>query len=128
MISNVRFSRRHVDLLNSLAWFSMDLLWLSQLRWPAYLATGIAVTTGAALPILGRGRARSRMLEDLALNAWIWMNALWLVSDLGERPVLRTAAVTVGCLGAVFLLGSVRRSRRSSRTLRHFNKMRLPGR
>ena len=34
------FSRRLVDPVNSVAWYAMDMLWLAQLAWPAYVAGG----------------------------------------------------------------------------------------
>ncbi len=86
------FSRRVVDPINSVAWYAMDGLWLAQLAWPAYVATGLTLATGGMLLLLDRRRGR-RLNDDLALNAWMWMNALWLISDLGERPVLRYVAV-----------------------------------
>ncbi len=58
------FSRRVVDPANSVAWFSMDALWLLQLAWPAYVATGLTLVTGAALVFLNRGRAE-RLDDDL---------------------------------------------------------------
>ncbi|MFO0887831.1 MAG: hypothetical protein U0790_01665 [Isosphaeraceae bacterium] len=37
------FSRRVVDPTNSVCWFAMDALWLAQLEWPAYLASGLTL-------------------------------------------------------------------------------------
>ena len=86
------FSRRMVDPVNSFAWFGMDGFWLAQLAWPAYLATGLTLASGACLLLLNRRRGQ-RLNDDLALNAWMWMNALWVVSDL--TPGLDGAPVAV---------------------------------
>lgn len=121
------FSRRVVDPANSLTWFAMDVLWLAELAWPAYLAAGLTLATGASLMALNR-RAGQRLNDDIALNAWMWMNTLWLVSDLGEFPILRRAALAFGGLGAVLLVNAVRPSRRHRKTLRRFRKLRTIGR
>ena len=121
-----RFSRRVVDPINSVAWFAMDGFWLAQLAWPAYLATGMTLLTGGML-LQDRRRGRRRN-DDLALNAWMWMNALWVISDLGALPTFRYVALAIGGLGAVLLANAVRPSKAHRGTLRRFKKMRLPGR
>lgn len=122
-----RFSRRVVDPVNSVAWYTMDGLWLAHLTWPAYLATGLTLATGGTLLLLDR-RPGQRLNDDLALNAWMWMNALWVVSDLGRLPTLRYAAMAVGCVGAILLANAVRPSKTSRERLRRFRKMRTTGR
>jgi hypothetical protein len=122
------FSRRLVDPVNSVSWYAMDGLWLAQLAWPAYVATLATLATGGALLVLARRRGH-RFDDDLALNAWMWMNALWVVSDLGGLPMLRYGALAVGGLGVVLLANSVRPSQGGlRRALRRFRKMRLTGR
>lgn len=121
------YSKRVVDPVNSVAWFAMDGLWLAQLEWPAYAATGLTLATGAMLLMLDR-RKGPRLDDDLALNAWMWMNALWVVSDLGEMPMLRYAALAVGGLGAVLLAVAVRPSRGYRGVLHRFRKLRISGR
>ncbi len=106
------FSRRVIDPLNSVAWFAMDALWLAQLAWPAYIASGLTLVTGATLLFLNRRRAE-RLDDDLALNAWMWMNALWVISDLGKLPSLQYAAMAVAALGALLLINAIRPSSRS---------------
>lgn len=101
------FSRKLVDPVNSVAWYAMDAFWLIGLAWPAYLATGLTLTTGGTLVALNRRRGQ-RLNDDLALNAWMWMNASWVVSDLGELPMLRYLALGIGALGAVLLVNAVR--------------------
>jgi hypothetical protein len=119
------FSRKVVDPVNSVAWYAMDGLWLAQLAWPAYVATAATLLTGGALLLLARRRGH-RFDDDLALNAWMWMNALWVVSDLGGVPPLRYAALAVGALGVVLLANAVRPSRGGIRhALRRFRKMRV---
>src|SRR3954454_16358921 len=118
------FSRRVVDPANSLAWFAMDALWLAQLRWPAYAATGLTLLTGATLLVLNRRRAEW-LDDDLALNAWMWMNALWVISDLGKLPALHYAAIAAAAIGALLLANAIRPSKRSRGRIRRLKKMRL---
>lgn len=122
-----RFSRRVVDPVNSVAWYAMDGLWLAHLAWPAYLATGLTLATGGTLLLLDRRPGR-RLNDDLALNAWMWMNALWVISDLGRLPPLRYAALAIGGVGAILLANAVRPSKTSRERLRRFRKMRVRGR
>ena len=121
------FSRRVVDPVNSVAWFAMDGLWLAQLAWPAYVATGLTLATGGMLLILDRKRGQ-RLNDDLALNAWMWMNACWAISDLGGLPVLRHVAMAIGGLGAILLANAVRPSKTRRRSLSRLRKMRVTGR
>ena len=118
------FSRRVVDPANSAAWFGMDAFWLAQLAWPAYLAIGLTLVAGATLLLLNRRKAE-RLDDDLALNAWMWMNALWVISDLGTLSALRYAAMAVSVLGAVLLANAIRPSTRSRGRIRRLKKMRL---
>jgi hypothetical protein len=79
------------------------------------------------LLLMDRRRGR-RLNDDLALNAWMWMNALWLISDLGGRPVLRYVALASGGLGAVLLANAVRPWKGHRGALSHFRRMRATGR
>lgn len=117
------FSRRIVDPANSVAWFVMDALWLANLAWPAYVASGLTLLSGAMLLLLNRKRAE-RLDDDLALNAWMWMNALWVISDLGKFPNLRYVAMGVAALGALLLVNAIRPSKRSRGKIRRLKKLR----
>lgn len=121
------FSRRVVDPANSAAWFAMDALWLADLARPAYVASALTLASGATLLFLDRKRAE-RLDDDLALNAWMWMNALWAISDLGEIPSLRYAAMGVAGLGAVLLVNAIRPSKQSRGRIRRLKKLRARAR
>jgi hypothetical protein len=121
------FSRRTIDPANSVAWFAMDALWLAGLKWPAYAATVAALVTGALLLAQNR-RWGARLNDDLVLNAWMWTNALWLLSDLGERPGLRSAALVVCVVGAVLLANALRPSMRGPESVGRIKKLRVADR
>ena len=121
------FSRRVVDPVNSVAWYAMDGLWLAQLAWPAYVATGLTLATGGMLLLLNRRWGR-QLNDDLALNAWMWMNAIWVISDLGELPPLWYIALAFGGLGAVLLANAVRPSKGHRGAPGRLRKMRVTGR
>ena len=122
-----RFCRRVVVPVSSVAWSAMDGLWLAHLAWPAYLATGLTLATGGTLLLLNR-RPGQRLNDDLALNAWMWMNAMWVVSDLGGLPPLRYVALAIGGLGTVLLANAVWPSKGYRRALPRFRKLRVPAR
>lgn len=97
------FAKRVVDPLNSIAWFSMDALWMARLEWPAYVTAGLTVVTGVWLLVLGWRQGRGVLFADLGLNCWIAMNTVWLVSDLNGYSTPLALAGPVAVLGAVFL-------------------------
>lgn len=120
-------TRRVVDPANSAAWFAMDALWLAGLARPAYAASAVTLASGATLLFLDRRRSQ-RLDDDLALNAWMWMNALWAISDLGKLPSLRYAAMGVAVLGAVLLVNAIRPSKQSRGRIRRLKKLRARAR
>jgi hypothetical protein len=87
----------------------------------------LTLVTGVMLLLLHGGRGQ-RLKDDLALNSWMWMNALWLISDLGVRPSLRYAALAIGCAGAVLLANAVRPSKGHRAALGRLRKMHVSGR
>ncbi len=124
MLPPSRFSRRWIDPLNSVCWFAMDALWLAQLALAAYVATVLTLLTGLILVLLDR-RGGSRLDDDLALNAWMWMNAAWAVSDLGGLPSLRYAAMVIMGIGALLVLNAVRPDGSPAAAARRLKKLRV---
>lgn len=104
------FSKPVLDPLNTVAWFTMDALWLARLTWPAYVAAGVTVVTGVLLVVLGRREGRGALFADLGLNCWIVMNTVWLVHDLNGRETPRAFAAVVATLGAVCFIAATRHS------------------
>jgi hypothetical protein len=94
---------RIVDPLNTLAWFTMDALWMCRLEWPAYLFAGLTVATGIWLLVIGWREGWTVLLANLGLNCWIAMNTIWLVADLNEQPTPLGLAIPVAVLGGLLL-------------------------
>jgi hypothetical protein len=115
------FSKRVVDPLNSVAWFTMDALWMCRLEWPAYAFAGLTVVTGVWLLVLGWREGRGVLLADLGLNCWIAMNAVWLVADLNSRPTPLALAGPLAVVGAGFLAAAFWHSQ-------DFRRLRIRGR
>ena len=97
------FAKRVVDPLNSVAWFTMDALWMCKLAWPAYAFAGLTVVTGVCLLVLGWRQKRGVLFADLGLNCWIAMNTVWLVTDLSGRPTPLGLTVPLAVVGAAFI-------------------------
>ena len=115
------FAKRVVDPLNSVAWFTMDALWMCKLAWPAYAFAALTVVTGVWMLALGWREGRGVLLADLGLNCWIAMNAVWLVSDLNGRPTPLAFAAPLALLGAAFLAAAFWHSQ-------DFRRLRIRGR
>jgi hypothetical protein len=104
------FAMRVVDPLNSIAWFTMDALWMCKLEWPAYTFAGFTAVTGVWLLAAGWRESRRTLLADLGLNCWIAMNTIWLVTDLSGRPTPLAVTVPLAVLGALFIALATRSS------------------
>ena len=103
-------SKPVIDPVNTAAWFTMDVLWLARLEWPAYAAAGLTVATGVVLLALGRRDGRGAVYADLGLNCWIVMNTVWLAHDLNGRETPREFAAVMGALGAALIVAAARHS------------------
>src|SRR5690349_18922753 len=106
MEPNSSLTKRVADPLNSVAWFTMDALWVCRLEWPAYFFAGITVVTGFWLLALSWRVSAGAVFEDLGLTCWIVMNTVWLVLDLNGRSTSVAFAVPVATLGAIFLIAA----------------------
>lgn len=104
-------SKAVVDPLNTVAWFTMDALWLAKLTWPAYAAAAVTVVTGVWLVLLGRREGRGAVYADLGLNCWIVMNTVWLAHDLNGHDTPPLFALAMVVLGGVCMVGAARNKR-----------------
>jgi hypothetical protein len=112
-----------LDPINSASWFLMDIAWAAQFEPAAYPLMALTALSGAAL--LPAERKRGLIWINAALNCWIWLNVLWMVSDLRKINSLRIVALGVGGLGIILVVIGVFRSPDLQRTLAHFKRLRL---
>lgn len=69
-----------VEVFNSLAWFSMDALWMMNHQKLAYLFGIPTVVTGVLAIVYSRSRVDKYV--NLTIFFWIMMNISWLLGDI----------------------------------------------
>lgn len=75
-----------VDILNSLSWLLMDASWLYRFSGLSGVSMVILLTTGSLICV--QSKSISETLSHTALYLWMWMNSLWMLSDLyGYKPL-----------------------------------------
>lgn len=109
------------DAGNSASWFLMDVAWAAQLRLAAFPLMALTVASGIALVIVDE---RKHFWGNLALNGWISLNALWMLSDLLAIPPLRFAGLGAAALAVVFIAIGAWRSGDLAATLGQFRRLR----
>lgn len=63
---------------------------------------------------------------NLAILSWIFMNSLWMISDISEIACFRTGAIVAFGLGLVFIGAAFATSRTIKETFSHFKRFRTP--
>ncbi len=116
-------SKDALDTVNSLTWFLMDAFWMLG-------ATGVA--TFFILPTLFTGlcllyieKRRTVLYINVAINCWIVMNTLWMISEIAESPEMLTWSRAAFGTGILFILLAVRSSENLKETFSHFRRFRL---
>lgn len=111
-----------IGLVNSLLWFSMDAFWLFNYRTVSSVCMVVVLTTGSFLCF--RSRSMSEIYADIALFLWMWMNSLWMLSDLyGMTPMLWLAKFLFP-LGLLLVLVSIITNKSVSAISKHFSRFR----
>ncbi len=115
-------SKDVLDTLNSIFWFFTDALWMLGLP-------GIAM--GAAIPTIFTGlcllyveKRKNVFFINLAINSWIIMNTLWMLSDAFKAPELMIYTRGAFFLGLVFIGFAVQFSPSLKETFSHFRRFR----
>jgi hypothetical protein len=73
------FTRRKIDVINSISWLLMDAFWMFALPKAGLFFALPAIMTGWFL--FFRDRRRSALWTNVSTNCWITMNVLWMLSD-----------------------------------------------
>ncbi len=111
-----------LDTINSVTWFLADGFWMLGLVDLGLLL--MVPTFISGLILLYIEKRRSVALIGLAINFWIWMNALWMCSDKFKDPIfLKLAQISFG-LGILSILIASFTSRDLRETFSHFRRFR----
>lgn len=115
-------SKDVLDTVNSVAWFLLDACWM--LGAPQVGYCFVLPTVGTGLLLLYIEKRPSVICINLAINSWIWMNLLWMMSEIHDVPALLTAARAFFGLGVIFIFAAISLSRSFSETFSHFRRFR----
>lgn len=111
-----------LNIINSLVWFCMDALWLFNYKTLPSICMIIMLTTGAYLCF--KGKVLSEVCADTALFLWMWMNSLWMLSDLYNAPHFLFYAKLFFPAGLVFIIISIITNKSVSSIGKHFSRFR----
>ena len=111
-----------LDTLNSLSWFFMDAFWMMGFVNAAYTCVLPTIISGALLLYIEK--RRSVFLINLAINCWIWMNTVWMISDLHDSNDAMLAARILFSLGVVCIALAAVYSQGLTETFSHFRRFR----
>lgn len=106
--------------MNSIAWLSMDAMWLF-----GYSKLGLwfgvpSIATGLLLLYVERRRPLNYVF--LSTNCWIWMNVAWMVSDTYPQyeKISLTVAKTFLFLGLAFVIKGAFKPGGLTKALAHY--------
>lgn len=115
-------SKEMLDTVNSVCWFLADAFWMIDL-----LPVGFALmipTVISGLCLLYVEKRRPVLLINLAINCWIFMNSLWMISEANLQGSYLTAAKLFFVMGLLCIMGSVWLSKSWKDTFSHFRRFR----
>lgn len=115
-------SKDALDTVNSVAWFFMDAFWMLGLTSAGLFFILPTVLTGLGLLYIERRPAVFRI--NLAINCWIWMNTLWMLSDSLGDPALLAWARAMFAAGVLFILAAAAHTGNIRETFSHFRRFR----
>lgn len=115
--------REILDTINSIFWFLMDAAWMLEVFGMAYLCILPTVLTGLALLYVERRRAVFYI--NLAINCWIWMNTLWMLSETLETDALLNVSRALFSAGVIFIIMAAKNSESLQETFSHFKRFRV---
>jgi len=117
-------SKDSLDTTNSVAWFFMDAFWMLGLNTAGFFFILPTVLTGLCLLYIEKRPAVFRI--NLAINCWIWMNTLWMLSDALKAPGLLVYARVMFAAGVFFILAALVQAGNIRETFSHFRRFRTP--
>lgn len=118
-------SKDSLDTINSVAWFFMDAFWMLGLTGAGLFFILPTVLTGLGLLYIEKRPAVFSI--NIAINCWIWMNTLWMLSDALKDPSLLVWARGMFAAGALFIAAAAVRAGNLRETFSHFRRFRAAG-
>lgn len=116
-------SKEILDTVNSVSWFFADAFWMLD-----YLNIGVGLmipTIVSGLCLLYVEKRHSLLFINIAINCWIWMNTLWMASDMDLEGGYLLAAKVFFILGAICILLAALTSKNLKETFSHFKRFRF---
>lgn len=115
-------SKDALDTTNSVAWFFMDAFWMLGLSGAGIFFIFPTVLTGLGLLYIEKRPAVFKI--NLAINCWIWMNSMWMLSDSFHLPGLMLYAKAIFAAGVFFIMLALFQSGNIRETFSHFRRFR----
>lgn len=115
-------SKDALDTTNSVAWFFMDAFWMLGLSGAGIFFIFPTVLTGLGLLYIEKRPAVFQI--NLAINCWIWMNTMWMLSDSFRLPGLMVYAKAIFAAGVLFIVLALVQSGNIRETFSHFRRFR----
>ena len=115
-------SKDALDTTNSIAWFFMDAFWMLGLAGTGIFFILPTVLTGLGLLYIEKRPAVFKI--NLAINCWIWMNTIWMLSDSFHLPWLMFYAKAIFAAGVLSIMLALVQSGNLRETFSHFRRFR----
>jgi len=115
-------SKDALDTTNSVAWFFKDAFWMLGLAGTGVFFIFPTVLTGLGLLYIEKRPAI--FMINLAINCWIWMNTMWMLSDAFKLPGLMVYAKAIFAAGVLFIMLALVQSGNIRETFSHFRRFR----
>lgn len=111
-----------LDTINSVAWFMMDALWMLGLTVAGLFFIFPTVLSGLFLLYVEKRPAVLKI--NAAINCWIWMNSMWMISESFGVTELMPYARAMFAAGAAFIIAAAMQSGSVRETFSHFRRFR----
>jgi hypothetical protein len=115
-------SKDALDTTNSVAWFFMDALWMLGLNGAGMFFIVPTVLTGLGLLYIEKRPAV--FMINMGINCWIWMNSLWMLSDVFDSQTYLFWAKAIFAAGVFFIITALVLSGNIKETFSHFRRFR----
>lgn len=116
-------TKDRIEFLNTLLWLFMDACWMLEFFNTALVLGVPVVVSGVFIPFLEKNPATRRI--DIAVLAWIMMNATWLYSDILKMPDLLLLSRFFFGVSLFFIFSSIRHNKSLKVILPAFKRFRF---